>query len=98
MRKVGALILSIGVLSLLLLTTVWGQGRKEPQEGGRQFLTRNWEGNGPGILHFGQEQDVAGDSCLGGSERQVDQASAEADDHQGQQAHPFDCESFIFGY
>lgn len=35
MRKVGALVLSISVLSLLLLSTAWGQGRKGPQEGGR---------------------------------------------------------------
>jgi len=40
MRKVRVFVLSIGVLCLLISTTVWGQGRKEPQEG------RRWEPSG----------------------------------------------------
>jgi hypothetical protein len=35
MKKVGTLVLSIGVLCLLLSTTAWGQGRTGPLEGGR---------------------------------------------------------------
>jgi hypothetical protein len=35
MRKVSALVLSIGVLCLLLSATAWGQGRTGPQEGAR---------------------------------------------------------------
>ena len=35
MKKVGALVLSIGVLCLLLSATAWGQGRTGPPEGGR---------------------------------------------------------------
>ena len=35
MKKVGALVLSIGVLCLLLSATAWGQGRTGPLEGGR---------------------------------------------------------------
>jgi hypothetical protein len=35
MRKVSALVLSIGVLCLLLSATAWGPGRTGPQEGAR---------------------------------------------------------------
>jgi len=35
MKKVGPLVLSIGVLCLLLSATVWGQARPGPPEGGR---------------------------------------------------------------
>jgi hypothetical protein len=35
MKKVSALVLSIGVLCLLLSAIAWGQGRTGPQEGGR---------------------------------------------------------------
>jgi hypothetical protein len=40
MRKVGALVLSIGVLCLLFSAIAWGQARTGPQEGGR------WEPRG----------------------------------------------------
>jgi len=65
---------------------------------GRQLFTRDGEGNRPGILHFGQEQNVAGDSRLGGLEGQVGQAAPEPNHQEGQKANPFSGEFQICGY
>ena len=51
-----------------------------------------------GILHVGQEQEVTGDSRLGGFERQIDQAPPQLNNHLGQQAHPFGGEADITGH
>jgi len=61
----------------------------------RQLFARDRESNGPGILHIGQEQEITGDPRLGRRESQVDQASPQMNDHQGQHPHPLDGKSFI---
>jgi len=48
-----------------------------------QFFAWDRKGNGLGILHFGQKQEVTGDPCLGWRESQVDQASPQVNDHPG---------------